>query len=172
MICGRNPIPNSTLQFLCHVGDSCIRILSSIPIGRNPGPWGPTTLQAMWYPIHKNAVCPCIRYIIRQSIDTEQVLKLHDIDSFSVCKKGESAFWNVLFSSAPSCIKLIFLWHCQVHLLFTGVLFNCSIFWCITFYSFEFPRETFVHGLSYLWASFFVKLIDTEIVPWRRMILY
>jgi hypothetical protein len=45
------------------------------------------TVQAMGYPIHENALCRSLtRYILHRSIVSEQVLKWHDIISFSVCR--------------------------------------------------------------------------------------
>jgi len=44
------------------VGDSCLCITSCIPIGVNPGPWGPETIQAIRYPIYKNSLYAFIRY--------------------------------------------------------------------------------------------------------------
>ena len=62
------------------MGDSCIRILSSVPTGRNSGPWSQATVQAMGYPTHENALHRSLtRYIPHRSVGTEQVVKWHDI---------------------------------------------------------------------------------------------
>lgn len=62
----------------------CVRVLSSVPIGRNSGRWGPATVQAMGYPIHEKALHVSLtRYIPHRSLVTEQVLKWHNTVSFS-----------------------------------------------------------------------------------------
>ena len=43
------------------------------PIGRNQGPWGPVTVQAMEYPIHESALHRSLtRYILDRSTVTDQ----------------------------------------------------------------------------------------------------
>ena len=82
-----NVILNSQLSLVLCVAVPCIRVLSSISTGRNLGPWGPATVQAMGYPIHENYFRRLLtRYILHQSIVTEQVLKSRDIISSSVCR--------------------------------------------------------------------------------------
>jgi hypothetical protein len=49
------PEDHALAPVLCVV-DSCICIILSICVGRNPGLLGPVTLQAMGFPIHENAL--------------------------------------------------------------------------------------------------------------------
>jgi hypothetical protein len=40
----------------------------------------------------------------------------------TLASQATSAFWNVSVGSVSHCIRLIFLWHCRVHLPFTGFI--------------------------------------------------
>jgi len=88
LICGHHLIPNSTRHFLyCGRAILYIRPVSSIPIGRNTGQWGPATVQAMGYPTHENALRSSLTLnTFYGSIVTDQVFDWQDIISFPVCR--------------------------------------------------------------------------------------
>lgn len=70
------------------VGNSRIPIISYIPTGRNSGPWGPATVQAMIYPKYENALCRSLTlYIYAPPIHIIQLCSTwHDIISFWACR--------------------------------------------------------------------------------------
>ena len=77
---------HASAPVLC-VGDSRIRILSSVPIRRYSELLGPATVPAMGYPIHESYCRRSLtRYILHESVVIEEVLVWHDIISFSTCR--------------------------------------------------------------------------------------
>jgi hypothetical protein len=90
-------------------------VISSIPIGRNPGPSGPANLQAMGHLIRKNVFHRSLtHYILDRSIVTKKVLKWHDTIIFIGVQTlpptplpivRQRCVLNVSFGSAPPCIS-------------------------------------------------------------------